>query len=91
MKRFNFLLDDESAKVLEGSPNKSETIRQALLIHNNGISTDTIHGFREAFKEVRDRMEKMENYLAALAALTAQIADKTKVAYDPTQFSDWGA
>ena len=60
MRRINITIDDETSKVLEGKLNKSETIRQALLIHNDDVSTDTLAGMRRSFEKLLARMTELE-------------------------------
>jgi len=56
----NITIDEETAKVLEGKLNKSETIRQALLIHNEAVSTDTLASMRQSFQKLLVRMTELE-------------------------------
>lgn len=66
MKKFLLTLDEDSANLLKRQPNKSAYIRQALKIYNEDISTDTIAGLREAYKQIivsLDDINKKLDYL----------------------------
>lgn len=53
MKKLLVTLDDELSKELEKYPNKSQAIREALKIYNGHISTDTVEGLRESYKQLQ--------------------------------------
>lgn len=51
MRKLLVTLDDDLAKELSKYPNQNETIRTALRLYNEDISTpDTIHGLRKSYK-----------------------------------------
>jgi len=60
MKKILVVLDDELAKGLEGSANKSETIRNALRVYNEHILTDTVGGLRQSYKVLLKRLEEID-------------------------------
>lgn len=76
MKRINITLDEETAKVLEKKVNKSETIRQALLIHNGDVSTDTLVGMRVAFKQILHETKETQARLVELYELVESLKQK---------------
>lgn len=49
MKRVLIVLSDEQYKVLKQSPNMSDTVRKALDIYNEHITTDTVQGLRQSY------------------------------------------
>lgn len=63
MKKRMISLDEKTANLLEKSPNASETIRQALMIYNEDISTDTLAGMRQAFRLLAEQQEKQHEEL----------------------------
>ena len=63
MKKRMISLDEKTANLLEKSPNASETIRQALMIYNEDISTDTLAGMRQAFRKLQEQQEKQHEEL----------------------------
>ncbi len=64
MKRINLTIDDETAKVLAGKVNKSEFIREAILIHNDAVSTDTISAIKDYFtKTLKQQKETQERLI----------------------------
>lgn len=81
MKKLLVVLDDETAKVLEKSPNMSQTIRDALAVYNEHISTDTMVKIKQAFEillksnrerqardgELYEMVESMKNTLDELS------------------------
>lgn len=69
MKRINITLDEETANLLDGKLNKSETIRQALLIHNGDVSTDTITGLRLSYDVLRKELKQQTELLQQLYEL----------------------
>lgn len=63
MKKRMISLDEKTANLLEKSPNASETIRQALMIYNEDISTDTLAGMRQAFRLLAEQQDKQHEEL----------------------------
>lgn len=62
MKKVLVVLTDDLAKELAKSPNMSHTVREALKVYNGDISTDTIQGLRESYKNLQEYMETKFNY-----------------------------
>lgn len=58
MKKVLVILPDDMAKELRKSPNMSQTIRDALAIYNEHISTDTIQGLRKSYDILLKRMDE---------------------------------
>lgn len=56
MKKLLITFDDGTATVLAKSPNMSETVRQAMMIYNEHISTDTLSRMRMSFENIKETM-----------------------------------
>lgn len=63
MRKLLVNLDDELDLWLKGQSNQSETIRKALYIYKGDISTDTIHGLRQSYSLLLQKLEeRFDNY-----------------------------
>ena len=63
MKKILITLDDDTAKVLDKYPNKSHVVREALNVYLGHISTDTVSGLRQSYKQLQSFMEnKFDGY-----------------------------
>lgn len=70
MKQLHIVISDEMAKELDTFPNKSDVVREAIIMYNEGTRTDTLKSIRLAFKKMSDDMlaldEKLDKLLAKL-------------------------
>lgn len=73
MKQLHIIISDEMAKELDTFPNKSDIVREAISMYNEGTRTDTLKSIRIAFKKMSEDMllldEKLERLLAKLEEL----------------------
>lgn len=76
MKRKIILLDDESANLLAKEPNASETVRQALKVYNEHISTDTLAGMRKAFTTMQQSQTELEQSLGERMDYLTEVIEK---------------
>ena len=83
MKRINLTIDEETAKVLAGKINKSEFIRESILIHNDAVSTDTIQGIKKAFqilikeqKESQERLVELYEKVESIETLINELSGR---------------
>ena len=75
MRKLLVTLDDYSDKELAKYPNQSETLREAFRIYNGDISTDTIVGLKQSYKNFQKFMEeKFEYYDRTFAKLEKLIS-----------------
>lgn len=72
MKRISITVDEQTANLLKGKVNKSETIRKALEVYNGDVSTDTLAGMREAFRRIEKKLDEIEIQILALPQGDAQ-------------------
>lgn len=63
MKKILVCIEDEQFNLLEGRANKSQLIREALNVYIGHISTDTVAGFRSAFKQTQENTLDIKNEL----------------------------
>lgn len=64
MKKILIILDEESSKVLEKFPNMSQTVRTALKVYNEHISTDEkINKKLEEFEAIFERLDRIASEL----------------------------
>lgn len=70
MKQLHIVISEEMAKELDTFPNKSDVVREAITMYNEGTRTDTLKSIRLAFKKMSDDMlaldEKLDKLLAKL-------------------------
>ena len=76
MKRILITIDEKTANLLEGSPNRSETVRQALKVYHEDISTDTLAGMRKAFRISLEKQEELETQIIYLTELVEKLNAK---------------
>jgi len=63
MKKLLIAFDDDTAHLLAKNPNMSQTVREAVAIYNEHISTDTVAGLRESYKLLMKNMdERFDHY-----------------------------
>lgn len=63
MRKLLLTLDDDMDKELATFPNQSEILREAFRIYKLDMSTDTVAGMRQSYKQLRKYMEtKFEYY-----------------------------
>lgn len=73
MKRILITIDDDTAKVLDGSPNKSKLVRDALEIYQKDISTDTLAGIKQAFEIMLKRLKELEEHLDTVYEIVERV------------------
>lgn len=70
MKRILISFTDEQAKELSKQINMSQTVRNAVDIYNEHISTDTVQGLRQSYQALKNyQKEKFEYYDECFARL----------------------
>jgi len=76
MKRILITIDDETANLLAKSPNRSETVRQALKVYHEDISTDTLAGMRKAFMTMQQSQTELEESLGERMDYLTEVVEK---------------
>ncbi len=70
MKQLHIFITDEMDKELNAFPNKSDIVREAISMYNEGTRTDTLKNIRAAFAkqtvEMNQLSEKLDKVLAKL-------------------------
>lgn len=75
MRKLLVSLDDYCDKELAKYPNQSETLRESFRIYNGNISTDTLSGMRQSYKDLRSFMDsKFQYYDSVFAQLEKLIS-----------------
>jgi hypothetical protein len=76
MRRLVINLDEDLDLWLAKQVNQNETVRNALFLYKDDISTpDTIHGLRKSYKQLLDyQKEKFEYYDQCFARLDKLIS-----------------
>lgn len=78
MKRILLTIDDETANLLDGEVNRSETIRNAVHLYKRDILPDTVEGFRSAFIRTNDTLDKMQSELKEIESILSYISSQLK-------------
>lgn len=60
MKKLLVVLDEETAKVLEGKINKSAYVRESVKYMSMDISTDTLEGMRKSYQALTKLSKEMD-------------------------------
>ena len=74
MKQLHIIISDEMAKELEAYPNKSDIVREAISMYNEGTRTDTLKGIRQAFKRMSDDMIELDAKIDRLLAKLEELS-----------------
>lgn len=62
MRKLLITLDDEMDKVLAQYPNQNQIVREALRLYNGDITTDTIAGLRQSYKNLLEYTKSKHEY-----------------------------
>jgi Arc/MetJ-type ribon-helix-helix transcriptional regulator len=73
MKQLHIVITDEMAKVLDTFPNKSDIVREAISMYNEGTRTDTLKSIRVAFSKQAQEMEVLNEKIDRLLSKLNEI------------------
>jgi len=76
MKKILVSIDEDTANLLEGSVNKSETIRESIKVYKQYILPDSVDGFRVAFQMTAQNIKRLDELMGEINSKIDYIARK---------------